>query len=708
LIAPGGSNGTVNFNFTAITTEDGTSATNSDVFTVQLSSGPGESPVSPLAPKITIGQNVELEDQKLNLDIDLTRDSSEVVPEANVTYSIVIYNLPEGFSLSGDVFYNVVTETWVASKEALDNGKVFVNAPGDFAGELVLGVQGIATSTSFLKNATEILNATLSWTPDGDGPSITASAQSEDINSTSLKEDRNFTLSVNLTAIDADGSETVGEWVIIEFGAGFVTGWSYEFSGVVYSFGPFAIDDRSVANGITFNGQAIANGINISVSDLDNLKIVPNINWHGDISITIHGFTTEELDSKVVGWSHDEFNFKVEAVADVADLVTQTITAVEFTRTSIKDMLSASLIDMVEANGAEIIAVKLVNIPEGSQFFLRESTERYGGFVSPDVYSIPNAKELPNLEFVGPQYVSGSFTVTLSALTFETSNFDEFITTESFTLVIKPVASPFLLLSEDIEIDRSGSGPLVLNVRMEDTEGFTDGEDPPEIIELFFTLPSDDIYLQPLLGGSLEKTGVGSWTFQGSEEQANAINVVNTNYTGEILVGVMGQTVDANRTKSGTGTDDFDFKITFKDPSPSGAVINDTVSAIINGTLGNDIIMTRPLTQVVFAGDGDDLIFIESGDKTITGGIGADQFVLKSTSNRVTITDFNASQGDQLNVGALINFDVYDDVPSNFVRMEGSTLEVFNGITWVEVATLTGVTTSFNANTLYTSGNLLL
>lgn len=707
LIAPDGTNATLEFELIAITEEDGTRAQNSTQFFVDVLAGEGRGPEPPLPPVMIIGTNVAVEDNPLILDIDLERNTTE---SATITavYSLVIQNtLPDGFSIPTGVERGVVLNedgtAFIVSQAALDAGNVIINAPADYAGDLELQVQGIATSLSFLPASPPTQSIILQWTPAADGPSISATTQSlESPESTTLNEDFGFTVDISIEDIDIDGSETLGEWAIIEFGAGYASEWFFEFTGT-YSFGPFTVDD----------GVYIANGINVSIADLDQLlKILPVEDWHGTVPITVHGFTTEFLDENVIGWAHTPLNFDVQAVPDPPTLVTNTIPATEFTRVDIAGLLSAQVADNVVLNGPEEISVTFFNLPEGSQFFLGDSTERYGGFVQPGVYTIPDAADLPFLEFLGPQYVSGSFEVTMSALVVETSNSAELITPQNFTIVLEPVGTGVLLLTKDISMDSTGSVPLELNVRIEDQEGDMVGENPPEIVELTFDFPvSDTFYLRPTLGGQLERTSETSWTFRGTETQANNIVMVNTIYSGgELLIGTNGVSVDADNAKSPLSTDDFDFKVTVETPLKPGESI-ETVDVNFNGTLGNDfIITTNGIAQTILADEGDDIIFIKAGGKTVTGGLGADVFVLESDANNIILTDFNPAEGDQLNLGSLVNFDVYKDVPSNFVDISGTTLSIsLNGDgSFIPIAQLQGYSGSTDADVLFANGNLVL
>jgi serralysin len=92
-------------------------------------------------------------------------------------------------------------------------------------------------------------------------------------------------------------------------------------------------------------------------------------------------------------------------------------------------------------------------------------------------------------------------------------------------------------------------------------------------------------------------------------------------------------------------------------PSPIGVSKvgtwgNDTMS----GTNGDDVLSGRSGNDILTGGAGNDALTGGSGKDTLTGGLGADRFVFTSLADRGDhITDFNASQGDKIDVSALLD-----------------------------------------------------
>lgn len=710
--------GNITFEFTGVTREDETLAQSSESFMIQVfPTTTGNSTFQvPKVPIVTVDRNVALEDERLVLNISMAWGVNETT---NPSLSLIIHNLNSDLTIRG-AYYNPYEDTWVVGEASLEAGRITIEAPADFSGDYDFEIQAIATNADFESATTELQTIQLQWDPAGDGLRIQADAVSDDGNAEgSLLEDTNFAVALNFSAIDRDGSETQGDWVIIEGGAGFAYWW--EFVGFETSWGPF---------NFTLNGETIINGYNVSLDFLrtnGGFKVFPYEDWHGQIPFTVYGFTTELLDSDVIAWSNQTFTFDVEAVADPAILSVQTISIPEYNQTSIYNLLSARVKDLVAENGPEQISVKFTNVPAGSQFYLFGSTVQYGGFTSAGVYSIPSATALPFLELRGPQFVSGSFNITLSAVTYETSNYNEFLTEETFTLILEPVASQFLILSEDIDMGSTGVAPLVLNVRVLDQNGTLPGENPAEVIELYFDLSSagdDSVYLRPTLGGRLTNTNSsGMWTFQGTQEQANAIELINVKgpSSGKKKFGVDGRTIDIG-VESEVSTDDFDFEVKFSNNTNQG-VAEVVAASTFFGTIGNDFLRAMVGgAQDIDGGDGSDIIFSSVGVKTLSGGLGADQFVWPAGSvdnvNIDRVTDFIPTEGDQLNIGALLtgfsvqqaettvsSFVFFVDVAGGHSELRVSPSGTGSDI--VTVAVLERVQ-GLDADVLYASGNLLL
>lgn len=627
-----------------------------------------------------------------------------------LSYTPHFPELDPDLTLNGPVIFNPFTGKFIADAADVASGLVSVSGPGDFSGNKTLEFTAVSQNIFFETNSTGILEIPLEFFPVADGPSITATATSLDATATGLPEDTNFTVDIRVNDIDVDGSETVGGWVILEVGAGFEVFWS-----IVGLPGPPTAQVLP---------SGTVNGFNLTLAEAAALTFFPIENFSGDIPISVTGFTQETLDPNEILFSTSSFSFTVDAIPDFANLTTTTLSVPEFTQTAIPG-LAAELIDQIGTaegtDSTEQLSVKFTNVPAGSQFFLSGSSVQYGGFIAPGVYSIPDPAELPNLEFRGPQFVSGTFDVTLEAVTFEDLNFLEELTTETFQIVIAPVASDFLILSEDITIGASGREDLVLNARVLDQNGGVTGEDPVELIELTFDLTDlpdvDAGYINPKSGGSLKENGAGTVIFRGTQEQANDLEFVRVTAdpsSGRREIGVTALTVDQGDVGI-PGTDDFPFEITFQALDPAG--IAETTMMTLGtfvGTDGNDFIRTTAsLDQAVDGGDGDDVLVNSAGIKTFTGGAGADTFIFKSDTDSLNvITDFSVGENDKINVSdLLVDFNPQRDDINDFVEIDtgaGIVLRVSptgNGV-FQDVVSLPS--NPGTPQSLFASGNLLI
>jgi len=102
-------------------------------------------------------------------------------------------------------------------------------------------------------------------------------------------------------------------------------------------------------------------------------------------------------------------------------------------------------------------------------------------------------------------------------------------------------------------------------------------------------------------------------------------------------------------------------------------------------------------------GSGDDVLVGSDGADTLYGGAGADIFLFESTEGGMdTIADFNAADGDVLDISGLLqNYDPVQDSINDFVfatEVDGNTVISVdadgsaNGVNAVEIAILDGVT----------------
>jgi Ca2+-binding RTX toxin-like protein len=134
---------------------------------------------------------------------------------------------------------------------------------------------------------------------------------------------------------------------------------------------------------------------------------------------------------------------------------------------------------------------------------------------------------------------------------------------------------------------------------------------------------------------------------------------------------------------------------------------------------GNDTLTGDARTDTLYGYGGNDVLSGGDGSDTLTGGTGADTFVLKSgETGSDTITDFNKTQGDKLDIHALLTgYNPLTSAITDFVHITASGSNAIvsvdangaaNGHNYVQVATLTGMSSlAGHEADLLTAGNLM-
>ena len=92
----------------------------------------------------------------------------------------------------------------------------------------------------------------------------------------------------------------------------------------------------------------------------------------------------------------------------------------------------------------------------------------------------------------------------------------------------------------------------------------------------------------------------------------------------------------------------------------------------IKGTGKDDILVGTAGSDIIDGGAGNDTIISGSGVDTVTGGHGADTFVFNSSTQYVTITDFNPAEGDHilLDFGGSASTPVYSGALSDGLSIQ--------------------------------------
>jgi hypothetical protein len=304
--------------------------------------------------------------------------------------------------------------------------------------------------------------------------------------------------------------------------------------------------------------------------------------------------------------------------------------------------------------------------------------------------------------------------MTLNAIV-QDANQDEVTGSLNFTVYIKPVASNFEILTKDVKFQTNKNISLDLNVDLYDNRGTDPGETPEEIVTLNFTNVPTSTFLLPLSGGRLSNPSPGIWLFTGTQRQVadGQLQIVNVNQTvGTYYVSVRGVTKDGADVSAAV-TDDFPFQVVVASLAQGGSF--SATGATTIGTANNDVMRATATGQTLSGGGGIDMIYSSTGT-IMTGGAESDIFVIPSFPVTINqITDFTAgTNGDVLNVGALVNpaFNQQIGQISQVARLQGTfparKIQVYDGSTWKDVATITNLLDSATVEMLWSNGNLLV
>jgi Ca2+-binding RTX toxin-like protein len=288
------------------------------------------------------------------------------------------------------------------------------------------------------------------------------------------------------------------------------------------------------------------------------------------------------------------------------------------------------------------------------------------------------------------------------------------------TVIVTPIANNFLILAKDLTLNSTGHAPLELNVRMEDTRGtLAAGEIGGEIITLTLDSVPTGVSIVASLGGSILDNGNGTWIFSGTEDQANALQLVSgPSTTARVTtVQISGITRDGD-SELATPITDF-FRLIVVNPTIAGVTISGNN---VTGGQGNDVLTgVAGSNSTLFGGSGRDLLTGGSGADVLTGGDGADVFRWSSDdlfSGVDIITDFTTGVGgDQLHFSSLLTgFNPQLSKLSDFVKLvegsSGTTVRVdsnglVGGFLFSDVVVLQGIT-GLDLDQLWNDGNLVL
>jgi Ca2+-binding RTX toxin-like protein len=149
------------------------------------------------------------------------------------------------------------------------------------------------------------------------------------------------------------------------------------------------------------------------------------------------------------------------------------------------------------------------------------------------------------------------------------------------------------------------------------------------------------------------------------------------------------------------------------DDTITGGVYNDK----LYGGSGDDHLFGQAGNDTLYGDDGADTLTVGDGIDTLYGGNNADIFVFASANtNSDTIGDFSLSQGDKIDLSDILQgYDPLTQAITDFVQITTSgansllKVDVDGGAnSFVQIATITGVTGLTDEAALVTSGHLIV
>ncbi|MEL6297259.1 MAG: type I secretion C-terminal target domain-containing protein [Pseudomonadota bacterium] len=698
---PGG--GTIDFSLTTVVVEnDGDLAqktTDQDV-TITVTANPnGPTQTPPQPPTLTINPSNGNEGASVTLDVTAAPQAGD---PTDPSVAVIISAPPAGITITNGVLNPLTGEYIVPS------GQAQVSAPADFSGDVTLQVRAVATGKNLATTTVGPQPAIVNFDPVADGPSITA-------NPTDQNEDTDVPLNLTIAARDTDATpETVDNAVFIKPAEGTLVNAAGTAIGTLLTSGPNA------------------GFYQLTKAEAEGARLRPVSGKHGSVTVEVKASTTEPTDNADGDHTQtttETFTVNIEAVADIPNVTVPAtpITGDEDTDIEITGLSVAS----ADPDTSEVVSARIVGVPDGTKF----SAGSNNGDGS---WTIPVAS-LAGLKITPPTNYSGTMTLTLQAFALELSNGDVAetpLTANQFQVEVAPVADSVKILAKDATVDANAFAELDFNVRADDETGTTAGENPAETVRITFTSVPDTAEIWALGGGTVTDQGNGTWQFEGTEAQSNALAISpgDQTPTGLHLIGMSVVTVDGTSV-SAPVTDSFRLTVNGASDARSNATGDATDNTLtggggadllsglggndtLSGLGGADFLLGGGGNDILLGGDGDDVLNGGAGLDTMTGGAGEDQFKLSDlpSGGTDTITDFTVSDDDVLDVSALMTG--YDDGTSDLsdflqttesggdttVRIDRDGAE--NGVNFVDLVVLEG-NTGLNLETLETNGNLV-
>ncbi|MDF1747590.1 MAG: FecR domain-containing protein [Alphaproteobacteria bacterium] len=350
LQPPANYSGTLSLSVVATSSENGTSATASQNFTVDVA---GVSDGAVVSAEDVSG----LEGGTVPLGISIG------LPDDDETLTVAITGLPSGATLLDAAGQEVDPDNVPAESVS----GLVLQIPADFSGDMNLTVTAVTQDGTSMAETSKSLTVSVSGVADD--PVITVS-------NTEGAEDSAIALALGVASGDADGSETL----------------TIAISGLPEG-----------ARLVDAQGQDITNPSAMTPDQLVDLKLIPPQNYSGTIDLTVTATSSEDGTEAT---TTETFSIAVVGVADAPTLSVSEADGLEGQEVSLS--ISSALTD---TDGSETLSIEISGLPQG--FTLSDGTNTFTGSpVSVPATSLSTLSLIPLAGFAGSVALTVTATAT--------------------------------------------------------------------------------------------------------------------------------------------------------------------------------------------------------------------------------------------------------------------------------------------------------
>ncbi|NYZ24288.1 tandem-95 repeat protein, partial [Azospirillum oleiclasticum] len=362
------------------------------------------------APVLVVTDAVGAEDTAIALDLSAALTDTD----GSETLSVTVSGLPDGATLSAGTDNG--DGSWTLQAADLDG--LTLTPPLDHSGSIALTVTAASLERDG-STATTTASLTVAVEAVADAPGLFVSDAAG-------VEDEAIALDIHAVLGDMDGSEAL----------------SVTVSGVPQG--------ASLSAGTDLGDGVWA----IPVDALDGLAITPPADFSGALMLTVTATSTEENGDR--SSSTASITVQVAGAADAPVLDVTDATGAEDTAIALP--IAAGLFD---DDGSETLSVTISGVPAGAS--LSAGTDNGDG-----TWTL-SAAELDGLTLAPPPNVSGTFTLTVSAVSTEGGS--SAASTAALTVTVTPVADAPALSGADVAGNEDSAIALDLSAALTDLDG---------------------------------------------------------------------------------------------------------------------------------------------------------------------------------------------------------------------------------------------